>query len=264
MMSMNDPFALVRLPAQHTRFVAKPEAIQRVALCGLGATVLLAMAFLTAGLPVLSMCMLAFAGVSSFVFGSATELSGDAPRHAVAPEDIVSIEVRAQYQAILLDFAEIERTLARAPRLIGSLASVIERCRAAVALSGQIALLANPIQHYLDGHDPAHVRAALDRLRARVAVTSDDVAVGTLQHAAAARVRQLMILRQLAASRDRVAARLELVHAALEGFAATIVKLQALEEEQLVLAGDPVTDQIEVINSDLEALESALESELGV
>jgi hypothetical protein len=260
---MRDPLALIPLPTPSVRFGAYPDARQRVALCGLGATVLLAMGFLTAGLPVISMCMLALAGVSSFVFGSATELAGEARDRQVVPEDIAASDVRAQYQAILLGLAEVERALGDAPRLRTSLAPVVERCRTAVKLAGRLALLANPIQHYLDDHDAGFVRAAVDRLHARAAATRDDVALGALHQAAATRARQLATLDQIAARRDRICARLELVHAALEAFAVTILKLHTLEEEQIVLAGESVTEHLDGIQDDLDVLEAALEPELA-
>ena len=257
---MRDPLALIPLSTQSVQFIVQPEANHRVALCGLGGTMLLAMGFLTAGLPVISMFVLAIAGVSSFVFGSATELANRARSHQVAPDEIAASDTRALYTAIVLALAEIERALRDAPRLSASVAPMIERCRAAVALSGQVALLANPIQHYLELHDRGLVEAALASLRARAVASHDDVAVAALHHAAATRERQLAILDQIAAKRDRISARLELVHAALDAFGGTIVKLHTLEEEQLVLAGEPIAEQLDGIRDDLEVLEAALES----
>lgn len=260
---MPDPTALIPLTASRpVRLVAFSESKQRAALCGLGAIVLLAMGFLTAGLPVISMCMLALAGVSSFVFGSTAELARDALNRRVAPEEILSGEVRALYRSVLVGFADVERALGEAPRLAASLAQVVERCRAAVRLSGRIALLANPIQRYLDAHDAALVRTALDRLRARAQVTRDGVAITALHHAAATRTRQLAMVEQIAAKRDQIAARLELVAAALEAFAVTIVKLHTLEEEHVVMAGESMADQLDGIHEDLEVLETALDPDL--
>lgn len=259
---MSDPLALApSLSASATQ--PRP----RYALYGFGATALLAMGFLTAGLPLISMCMLAVAAVSSLALGSpsgaANDTSDDAQGRWVAHENIVASEAHAGYCAILLGFADVERALADAPRLRAPLASVIERCRAAVALSGRIALLANPLQRYLDTHDAGSIRLALDRLRARAETTSDEVTVAALGHAAAARARQLAILEQIAAQRDRISARLALIHAALETFAATIVKLQSLDDEQIALAGESVTDQLAEISDDLAVLESALDPDLG-
>lgn len=264
---MSDPLALAPHPPTSVSLTAPTSPRPRYALYGFGATALLAMGFLTAGLPLISMCMLAVAAVSSLALGSpagaANDSRDDAQGRWVAHENIVANEAHAGYCAILLGFADVERALADAPRLRSPLASVIERCRAAVALSGRIALLANPLQRYLDTHDAGAIQLALERLRTRAETTSDDVTVAALSHAAAARARQLAIVEQIAAQRDRISARLALIHAALETFAATIVKLQSLDEEQIVLAGESITDQLAEIGDDLAVLESALDPDLG-
>ena len=71
------------------------------------------------------------------------------------------------------------------------------------------------------------------------------------------------MLDQIVAKRDQVCARLELVHAALDAFAATIVKLHTIDEEQIVLAGESISDHLDGVAEDLEVLESALELDLA-
>jgi hypothetical protein len=264
---MQDPLSVVSLPSPPLALIVRAGVNHRHAMCGFGTAALLAMGFLTAGLPVVAMFLLAFAAVSSLALGSTAEgdsrARDDAPGQRVDPEAIVSPEAHASYCAILIAFADVERVLADAPRLRSSLTSVMERCSAAVALSGRIALLANPLQRYLDSHDPAAIRSSLERLRARAEAASDDVAVTALGHAASARVRQLALFDQIAAQRDRLCARLALVHAALEAFAATIVRLQSLDDEQIVLAGESLADELAGIGEDLDLLESALEPDLA-
>lgn len=269
---MSDPLALVPLspssigsPSPGTapvRFAAPPTVRARTALCGLGGAVLLAMALLTAGLPALSMCVLAVAGVSSFVFGSIEPAPGAGARR-VLPEELLSIEVRTPYHAVLRGLAaieaEIEHVRGDAPRRSTALMPVLERCRAAVQLSGRIALMANPIQRYLEAHDACATRAQLELLRARAGATRDDAAVSALHRAADTLARQLAIVDEIVARRDRITAQLELVHAALDGFAAMIVKLHALEDEQVVLAHEPLADQLAAIDDDLDVLAEALE-----
>jgi hypothetical protein len=275
---MHDPVALVSLhvapvPDDRSATSAASTALtQRTspkpswALYAFGATALVAVGFLSAGLPALMVCLIALSGISSIALGSALssgELRGPMRPPAVAPEAIVSCEVQASYRAILLAFAEVETALDGAPRLRSSMAAVLERCRAAVELTGRIALLANPLQRYLDIHDPGFIRSSLHRLRMRAEAASDDAAAGAWSHAVSARMRQLAILEQLIAKRDQICARLALVHAAFESFAAAIVKLHTLDEELLVLAGESVTDQLAEIGADLDVLEAALEPELA-
>lgn len=261
---MHDSRALVPLSAP-VLVEAQPGAKQSFVLCSSAATSVLAMALFVAGLPVVSMCMLAISGMSSFVVGSAIAAAArDKTRsRRVAPEDIASDEARATYRAILLGLGDIERALRDAPWMSRSMASVIERCRDAVDLSGRIALLANPLQRYLDGHNAAFIRSELDRLRSRAEGTSDQAALAAFTQAAAARERQLAVVGQIAAKREQVCARLELVRAALDAFAATIVKLHTLDEEQIVLAGASVADHLDGVADDLAVLESALELDLA-
>lgn len=255
---MNDPLAMATLSA--TAELVKPGSRQSLALGGFMAGGVLAVALLLAGMPLVSMCVFAASCVSSLVIDSVTTASArNSGRCLVDPDDIVSAEVRSTYQGIVRGLADVERALAAAPRLHKSMTTAIQRARAAVGLSGQIAILANPLQRYLDSHHEAFIRSEHDRLRERTETASDDTAIGAWGHAAAARARQLEIHKQMVAQRDRICARLELVRAALETFSAMIVRLHALNEEQIVLAGESVAEQLEGIGDDLELLESALE-----
>lgn len=267
---MHDPVALVTIPSfprLPVRISGEPIAPRSLALYGFGAAALLALGFLSTGLPALVMCMFAVSGMSSVVLAAALGAAkdGDWGRRpgCVSADTIVAGEVQASYRAILDTLTDVEDAIAAAPRLGGSLAPVIERCRGAAALSGRIALLANPIQRYLDLHDAGLMRQALDRLRARAEAATDQVAISAWSHAAAARVRQLAIVEQIQAKRDQICARLGLVHATLETFAAEIIRLQALDDEQVALAGESLTEQLDEIGGDLEVLEVALDPELA-
>jgi hypothetical protein len=201
------------------------------------------------------MCVLAASALSSFVVGPAlVAATCDRPRR-VNPEAIASSEVRAAYRSILLRLAEVEIALAEAPRLKNVMATAIERARAAVALSGQIALLANPLHRYLDNHSESLVRSELGRLGERSEAATDEAAVTAWSQASAARARQLSIHGQIAAQQDRIHARLELVNAGLEAFSATIARLHALDEEQVMLASESVTDRLDGLGEELAALE---------
>jgi hypothetical protein len=177
---------------------------------------------------------------------------------AVLPEDILSFDAQETYRCILLALVDVERAFAVAPHLESMAQPLLERCRTAVALSGRIAMLGNPIQRYLDLHDPAYVRFELDKLRARRGATRDDMTIDTLDHAAGARQRQLAVHEELVAIRGRIQARLELVRAGLESFAAIVVKLQVVNDEAIELAAQSVDEQLDGIGEDLQVLESAL------
>jgi hypothetical protein len=263
---MHDAPALVPLSIAAANFDTEPGKKHSLVLCSSAAASLIAMGLFAAGLPVVSVCMLALSGMSSLVIGSAITagLAREQGRsRRIAPEEIASEEVRATYRAILHGLTDVERALAEVPRLSGMMSSVLERCCSAVELSGRIALLANPLQRYLDRHNAAFIRAELDRLRSRAEATMDQAAIAGFRQAAAARERQLAVVEQIVAKRDQVCARLELVRAALDTFAATIVKLHTLDEEQVVLAGASVAEHLDGIGDDLAVLESALELDLA-
>jgi hypothetical protein len=131
-----------------------------------------------------------------------------------------------------------------------------------VTTCGRLARLAEPLQRYLDGHDPVHLQWELDRLRARTEAARDDATIVALTRAAAARESQLATRDQIAGQRDRTLARLELVRASLESFTAMIVKLNGTGEEQLLLAGESMADHLDEIGGELDALESVLETDL--
>ena len=256
---MNDPLALVPIstgsPPSILRFGARPV------LPGFFVGGLLAMALFLGGAPLLSMCVLTASALSSFLVGSVLGSAQDGPTVTTYPEEIASSELRATYRSILIELAEIERTVEEAPRIAKLMATAIGRARDAVELAGQIALLANPLQRYLDRHAHSFVRSELQRLRERTEAASDETAVAAWNRAVTARTQQLAIHDQIIAQLDRICARLELVRAGLETLSATMARLRSADEEQVVLADASVTDQLDEMREDLAACESALEVE---
>jgi hypothetical protein len=263
---VHDPmFALVPLPPNPgvARARDRDERTPRWLLPGAAGAGALSIVLFLAGLPLLSMCLMAvtcIAGIALPLPFMLRRLHGD---DIVAPEQIASPEARTIYRSILGAFDEVDRAFARAPRLQSSAAPVLERCRAAVAMCGRIAYLANPVQRYLELHDPQYARAELARLRARTEATTDASTSAALGHATAARARQVAAHDEMLAMRDRVNARLELVRAALESFAAMVVKLEFAEDEQIAQAGGSVVEQLAGINDELAVIESALAVDLA-
>ena len=231
---------------------------QRVmAAFGLAGT--LSVAMLLAGMPMISMGIIA---VASACFAFASRVSSALPAlpavTRVAPEAIIAVDLRDAYRSILASYDEIERAVTHARRLRSAMVPILERCLSAVELCGRMALLANPLQRHLDAHDPAVLKTDLESLRARCAATTDDDTARVLRSAVAARMRELASVEQIAVTRDRIHARLELCRAALSAFAATIVKLRASDEEQLVLAAGTVVEHLDGAGDELEILESVL------
>jgi hypothetical protein len=140
---------------------------------------------------------------------------------------------------------------------------VLERCESAVRQCGRLAVLSNPLQRYLDGHDRKHTQSDLDRLRARSEVATDDSTLEALGRAITARTRQLETHDQIVRMRDRIQARLQLARAALESFSATIVKLRVAGEEQMILSGESVMEHLDGVDDELELLEAELAVDLA-
>jgi hypothetical protein len=240
----------------------EPGSADAAVMCGFAFTSMLSVVLFLAGMPLISMAVLAVTGVSTIVLESALSarrrrLGGDADA-VEAPDAILAVEARETYRAILTAYGDIRRVLGGAASLQGARAGVLQRCEAAVRQCGRLAMLSNPLQRYLDGHDRARTRSDLDRLRQRSEAASDAPTGDALGRAAVARARQLETHDQILGMRDRIQARLELARAALESFSATVVKLRVAGDEHAILSGDSVMDHLDGVGDELEVLETEL------
>ncbi len=256
-------FPLVTLPsAAIAASHVEPGSADAAVMCGFAFTSMLSVVLFLAGMPLISMAVLAVTGVSTIVLESAMSARrrrlGVSAEELEAPEAIVALEIRDIYRAILTAYADIRRVLGETVSLRGSRGAVLERCNAAVRQCGRLALLSNPLQRYLDAHDRMQTRSDLERLRQRSEAAGDAPTGDALERAAAARVRQLETHDQIVGMRDRIQARLELARAALESFSATIVKLEVAGDEHLILSGDSVMDHLDGVGDELEVLETEL------
>jgi hypothetical protein len=212
-----------------------------------------------AGLPLTSMGLIAGATVL-FVLGTLRPWSPPAAiRDELPPEEVVSFETREALRGILSAQRQLERVVDESTNLAPSIRSVLDRVVEVVTLSQRMARLSNPLQRYLDDHDPTVVRAELDRLRGRAEATGEAHAAAAFGHAAAARARQLATIDEIVALRDRIDARLELVRAALEAFTATIVRLRGDSEDHQATAGETVTEQLDHAANELAIVETTLD-----
>lgn len=240
----------------------EPGSADAAVMCGFAFTSMLSVVLFLAGMPLISMAVLAVTGVSTIVLESALSarrrrLGGDAGE-LEAPDAILAVEARETYRAILAAYGDIRRVLGEAASLQGARAGVLKRCDAAVQQCGRLAMLSNPLQRYLDAHDRTRTRSDLDRLRQRSEAASDAPTGDALGRAAGARARQLETHDQIVGMRDRIQARLELARAALESFSATVVKLRVAGDEHAILSGDSVMDHLDGVGDELEVLETEL------
>lgn len=233
-------------------------ATQRV-MAALGLAGTLSIAMLLAGMPLIAMGIVA-AVSTVFAVRSKASSAARALRTAAlpAPEAVVALDLREVYRGILAVYEEIEHGVASARRLRSAIDPILERCMASVELCGRLAMLANPLQHHLDVHDPRVLRTEIERLQARCDAVADEDTAKVLRGAIAARTRELANLDQMAVMRDRIHARLETCRAAFAAFAATIVKLHVTDEEQLAMASGSLNDNLDGVTDKLEILESVL------
>jgi len=236
----------------------REQAGQR-AMAAFGLAGTLSLAMLLAGLPLVSMGIVA-AATTAYVIASKASAAARALRSAALPppEAIVAFDLREAYRGILALYGEVERGIACTRRLRSAIDPMLERCMATVELCGRMALLSNPLEHHLDAHDPRALRVEIERLGARCAATTDEDAAKVLRAALAARKRELANLEQMTVMRERIAARFELCRATLSAFSATIMKLHITDEEQAASAIGSVADHLESVAEKLEILEAVL------
>ena len=242
------------LGAQESRELSAQRVMAALGLAGT-----LSVAMLLAGMPLISMGIVA-AVSTVFAVRSKASSAARALRSASlpAPEAVMALDLRDAYRGILMLYDEIERGIASTRRLRSALDPILERCMAAVELCGRLALLSNPLQHHLDVHDPRVLRTELEQLRARCEATTDEDAASVLRGAIVARTRELANVDQLVVMRERFHARLEICRAALSAFAATIVKLHVADEEQIAVGTGSLNDHLDGVTDKLEILESVL------
>jgi len=229
--------------------------IEGKSLAAFGLTGVLAIGGVLAGLPLVSLGLVAVAATWGFALGIRALVQSE--RDHVAMESIASFEARETYRAILAAYRELSIAIGES-RLRETAQPVLERCASAVQLCGQLARSCNPLQRYLDAHDPVSLNFELERLRTRAASATDGRATAAFDHAVRARARQIAIRSQIAATRDRMQARLELVRAAIESFAAMVVNLDVLDDEEVSAAGDNLSAQLTEAADELEIVEGTL------
>jgi len=239
-------------------------------LAVLGLTLAAALVTLIAGVPVVPAGLVAVgAGHYALAVGVAARRARAAeqarwPHTApldpeVAPGDVTVSEVRTAYQSVLRVHEEIRAALTDAERMQASLRALFERCSAVAQMCGRLARLANPLQRYLDQHDSEHIEYEVRRLSEGAQLAADPDAARAYRHASAARAHQLESFEHIQNLRDRILARIEMAVASLESVAALVVKLSALDLEQVELAGTSVVERLQDLGDELAVLESAVD-----
>jgi hypothetical protein len=180
----------------------------------------------------------------------------------VTSDEFDSPELRVVYESILTAHEAIRRTLRASERVRDSFTGLYVRCGELVDLAGRTALLGEDLDRYLDTQSTEALAAEVERLEARAAQAVDLQAGRVYREAAKTRGRQLGARRELEALRERVGGRLEAIHSSFDWVESLIVKLRALDQEQVATAGDPSGDHFVAIREELGLLEAAIDETL--
>jgi hypothetical protein len=173
----------------------------------------------------------------------------------VDPDEIADPELRADYRALLMAHHELAAILVAHDDATLAASALLDRSRDTVVLCGQVARTTNHVCAYLARHDPASVGVQATRLQ-HCADEPDPEAARLFASAAEARQRQLAAVLELRAMRARVQARLELATSSLHAAIAGLVKMHAIDDESLALAGETIAEHADDLETELAALAS--------
>jgi hypothetical protein len=248
--------------------------VRRGRLAVIGSVLLLAVGAGLAGTPALGACLL---GVGAIVCSASLaqgryrpDLSrmlhgpiGPPLRPEVRPGELGPPEIHAAYVDILRAHEDIRVALARSDGIRDALREAYDRVSDLTQAAGRVARRGNALQTYLRKFCPDGLDSEASRLEARMAETCDPQAAAAFRQAARARRQHLELYRQIEGLYDRVKARLALVASFLGAVGALVIKLHALDTEQIDSAGSSISDHLDLLRGDLELLESSLEGALS-
>jgi hypothetical protein len=173
---------------------------------------------------------------------------------AIDPSELEDRNLAATYRKLLNAHDELASVLLARRDKSGLATSLLDRSRDVVIDCGRAARITNTASRYLAAHDRDLLVRDTKRLRDAAAASTDAATVEALGSAADAQARHIAALDELAAFRDRVHARLELALASVQAATAGIVKLAALDDEDMARTTAPDTSEL---SEHLDALASA-------
>ena len=235
------------------------DAPSSVALA-LGWFGIVALPFVVAALPLSILAWLVGGGVTCAVVSALPWPKREAP---VFPDDIADPVLRATFTAILGARTELAVALANAPGFASVSGSLNAQCDEAVRTCARVAPVANRLHAYLTTHDTWEIAREAAQLRVRANNARDQPTAHNLTQAAAACEQQVATCDDLTRTRDRIQSRLDNVLASLRAFTAAVIKQQTVEDEQVAIAGDSISEHVDGVRQELGALESALQLDVA-
>jgi hypothetical protein len=180
-------------------------------------------------------------------------------RPSVRPEQLQAAELNAAYVGILREYETIRAAMQASQGVVDGLRDVYLRCGDLVEAAGRVARSGDALQRYLAAQNGADLEQELIRLASLAGATHDAQAASVYGRAVQARRRQLDLHAQIEGLYDRVKARLAVVTSFLATMEAVVVKLNALDLEQLHDEGTSISEQLDELRGEIEVLESSLE-----
>jgi hypothetical protein len=185
------------------------------------------------------------------------------PLKPVVGVDQLPLEVSAGYADLLASHERIRRRLDECPGLVTPLLNVYVRLGELVDCAGRVAASSRRLDSYLNSENPDNLAAEQLRLDACGQATTDEVASDIFHQAARARGQQLSTYREIEGLYDRVLARLSVVTSTLAMIEALIIKLDALDHDQVESTGRILATKVDEAEQELELLSASLEAALS-
>lgn len=179
-------------------------------------------------------------------------------RPAVEPDQLDAMELAAAYGDVLKAHEALREALVDSDASDQDLRTVYGHCTDLVVRTGEVTRGADSLRRYLGKRSPLHVEAEASRLEGLSARARDERVAEAYRLAATARRHQLEIYQQIGNLYDRIEARLALVTSFLSAVEAMVVKLHALDLEQLHDAITSISHEVDELHDDVGLLESDL------
>ncbi len=168
--------------------------------------------------------------------------------------------MRVVYRGVLDRQTELQEQLSACPSgLQASLPKCDTICDTVLAHAERLVLRGQRLYTYLESTELSSLRQGFSLVNEQVQSSSDVTAAKILKQVATARQQHIETHVEVEGLYERVLAQLLLIETILAGTIARIVKVMATDDEQSSMTVELVTDELEILLSDVEILESSLD-----
>lgn len=191
--------------------------------------------------------------------GSAAAADGGADAPALDPLAIGDPSLRDAAVLVRRALDELRRVLRETPGEAGiAVAELSSSVDELASRASRLVQSGGEIWRHLSREDSAALRREIDRLEARASGAADPATGKQWSEAAQARREHLQVLGDLSAAHDRILASLSRIAASLDGLAAKVVRMGAMDAQaQGDLSGD-MNSELGRLNAEVNAFEETL------